>query len=136
MHIHNMEASIQKVSVCSRMFEIETCEIKKAEFAGVNEHFFDKRDEEIGHYGQTLEESVHKVVKTDLRTRINHVGWPSNVVSDFRFQICKYFANQKSLILNQKTPTLKTGLNSFIFSLFTDLYPYKFKLAQCGITLR
>jgi hypothetical protein len=38
-------------------------------------------------------ELVHKVVKTDLRTRIN----------DFRFQIYKYFANQKSLIVNLKS---------------------------------
>ena len=36
---------------CSRL---RLAKLKKTEFTGVNEHFFDKRNEEIGHYGQTL----------------------------------------------------------------------------------
>jgi hypothetical protein len=45
--------SIKSVFVpeCSRS---RLAKSKKAEFTGVNEHFFDKRNEEIAHYGQTL----------------------------------------------------------------------------------
>ncbi len=36
------------------MFIFKACEVKKAEFTFVNEHFFDERNAENGHYGQKL----------------------------------------------------------------------------------
>ena len=51
------------VPECSRS---RLAKSKKAEFAGVNEHFFDKHNEEIGHYGQTqlgLRGTTYNIVK-------------------------------------------------------------------------
>jgi hypothetical protein len=48
-------ASVNTVSVWFRMFEFEACVVLKIkEFTFVNDCFQNKRNEEIGHYGQTL----------------------------------------------------------------------------------
>ncbi len=54
------------------MFEFEACEVFKIkEFAFVNDFFKDERNEEIGHFGQTLiclfSQNVTTVLKIETR---------------------------------------------------------------------
>jgi hypothetical protein len=53
---------------------------------------------------------VHKEAKTGVRIRINDGS--TQRTTGFRFQIYKYFANQKSLIVNPKSKNsdIKDGL--------------------------
>ncbi len=48
------------------MFAIKACEVKKSGvYFCVNEYFFDKRNEDSGHYGQTL--IISKTLSVDKK---------------------------------------------------------------------